>query len=61
MIGQLAKETGIAAIGFFALSFVIDLAGETMADRITGTLFFAVVYAILGLGIKLWKRRGGNE
>ncbi|MEQ6248029.1 hypothetical protein ABMC89_03970 [Sulfitobacter sp. HNIBRBA3233] len=55
MIAQVAKETAIAVVLFFLVSLLFNFGGDTITEKLTGTVLFGVIYALLGLVIK-WVR-----
>ncbi|WP_299417014.1 hypothetical protein [uncultured Sulfitobacter sp.] len=58
---KLFKETGIAAIIYFALSFGLGFGldeGEGWREALMSSVIFAVFYFVVGLGIRWFKGRG---
>lgn len=57
---KLLKETGIAAVVYFALSFGLGFGleeGEGLAEAVMSSGIFAVLYFVLGLAIRWFKGR----
>lgn len=57
---KLLKETGIAAVVYFALSYGLGFGleeGEGLPEALMSSGIFAVLYFILGLVIRWFKRR----
>jgi preprotein translocase subunit SecG len=57
---KLLKETGIAAVVYFALSFGLGLGldeGEGWPEAAMSAAIFAVFYFVVGLGIRWFKGR----
>ncbi|MBB3995826.1 preprotein translocase subunit SecG [Sulfitobacter undariae] len=57
---KLLKETGIAAVLYFALSWAFGLGieeGDSWPEAAMAAAMFAVLYFILGLALRWFKKR----